>query len=150
MPTQVIWGKLNFNVAGNIIRGVDGFKASISIKEKDSESKKKFTELEEVSFSVKTSLETGGNPIKDYNYLKTYIKYPKKGYALQINEGSGFETWKGLKFLLEKVDLSDTKMDSRGRIHAGTINLTFREKNKKLNKKKVKKFRQQSELTGTW
>ena len=150
MPTQVIWGKLNFNVNGSVIRGVSGFKASISIKEKDSKCKKKFTEQEEVSFSIKTSLEAGGNPIKDYNYLKTYIKYPKKGYALQINEGSGFETWKGLKFVMEKVDLSETRMDAKGRIHAGTINLTFKEANKKLNKKKVKKFRRQSELQGTW
>lgn len=154
MSVQVQWGKLKFQVSGGIVRGVKDFNASLAIKKDDSKSKKKYTENETLSFTITTSIATGGNPIKDYDFLKTYIGYPAKGSKLKVNNGSGtsLSAWKGGKFKLEGVDLSGTSMDSYGRILSAEIKLSFVEVGtKKVGKKgKVKKFRKQSNIKGTW
>ena len=81
MATLVQWGPLKFRAESKIIRNIDGFQASLKIKDSDSKCKKEFTEPEEIKFTVLTSLETGGNPIKDYNYLKSFIGANEKGEA---------------------------------------------------------------------
>ncbi len=154
MGVQIQWGKLNFKTNGKVIRGVKDFNASLAKKESDSKSKKQFTELETVSFTITTSLATGGNPLKDYNFLKTFIGLPVNGYKFKVNDGTGTKLvgWKGAKFILESVDLSGTQLDINGRMLAAEIKLSFVELNnpKIGKKKKVKNFRKQSKVKGTW
>lgn len=153
MSVQIKWGKMNFKVTGNVVRGVKGFAAGTKIKGDKSDSKKAFTENETIAFSITTSLATGGNPIKDYGYLKTFIGYPKKGYKMMVNFGTGstLGKWKGGKFRLDAVDLSNTLMDSYGRLLAAEIKLSFTEVGTKKvgSKKTVKnKYRKQCKTKG--
>lgn len=161
MGTQVKWGTLNFNVTGKITRGVTGFTASIAKKGKDSESKKEFTEAEEVSFTITSSLVAGGNPLKDYTLLKSFIAYnskakkeKKRGYKLQVNDGNKKKLigWRGGKFELTNVTLNNTKMDAFGRILAAEIGLKFKEiPTKSAGKKKtIKNYQKKFKLKGTW
>lgn len=93
--TIVKWGSLRFRVDGKVVRSVEGFQASLKEKESDSKCKKKYTEPEEIKFNISTSLETGGNPLKDYNYLKSFInangKGEKKAMKLKVQE-TGVQT----------------------------------------------------------
>ncbi|MCR4834376.1 MAG: hypothetical protein K5900_12445 [Butyrivibrio sp.] len=153
MSTMVKWGSLKFRVDGKVVRSIKDFSASLVMKGDDSKSKKKFTELEEVSFTVMSSLATKGNPIKDYDYLKSFINFKEKGYKLMVNNGTGtsLSAWKGGYFNLTEVSLASTQMDGRGRIIAAEIQLKFTEVNNKKTqkigtKKKIKKYRKKSNL----
>lgn len=206
--TQVQWGSLRFRVDGKIVRGVDGFQASIKAKDDNSKCLKQFTEAEEIKFSILTSLETGGNPIKDYNYLKSFINADDQGETkacrLKVQEpymtterhieehrvlvtapyhdsrreyyrtilsykdvsvmDCKLTNWKGGKFKLSSVSMSDVQMDGKGRIHAARIDLAFVEVPEYLGTpdpvtgqndfdgswRQVKTYRQQSLVNNTW
>ncbi|MBQ7615684.1 MAG: hypothetical protein IJU77_11610 [Butyrivibrio sp.] len=142
MSTQVQWGKLKFNVNGRVAHGVKSFAASLKMKDEGSKCKKKYSEPEEVSFSITTHVLAGGNPLNDYDFLKSYVG--QKGH-LKVNETykKKLDKWRagGAKFKLEKVEMSNAEMDNYGRIVKAEIKLNFIEQpTKKTGKKsKVKK-----------
>ncbi len=156
MSVQIQWGKLRFKVEGKLVRGVTNYSATLKAKGDSSKSKKAFTENETISFTITTSLYTGGNPLKDYDYLKTYINNPKKGSKMMINDGKKKKlvNYRGGKFRLTSVTLTNTQMDNKGRVLMGEINLSFEEVGTKGNGKKgkVKKYRKQAlkGLKSTW
>ena len=141
MATLVQWGPLKFRADSKIVRSVDGFQASLKIKDSDSECKKRYTEPEEIKFTVITSLETGGNPIKDYNYLKSFINADKKGarQACKLKIQEPYEDKKKVKVTV-KVKTGKKKKKTKTKTKTKTIQVY----NSKLKDWKGSKFKLQS------
>jgi hypothetical protein len=139
MATTIKWGKLVFKTDSKVVHSVDGLSAKAKQAGDDSKSKKKKNlsmELEEVSFTIKDSLALGGNPMNDYHFLRSYIG--KAG-----NMRIGTIKWKGTKFKLQSVELTNSMLDVRGNVVAAEIKLGFIEDNAnrllKLTRKKIRK-----------
>ena len=142
MSTQIKWGGLAFKVDGAITHGIDGFQAALTRKSDSSKSKKALSEAETISFTITSCALLGGSPVNDYDYLKSFVGFKKK---LSVNNGfsTKLSAWRagGAKFILDKVELTDTEMDNFGRIITAEIKLSFIEDGTKNtgSKKKVKK-----------
>lgn len=156
MSVQFKWGKLKFKVDNNVAHGIEAYAASLKAKADGSKSQKAYSEAETISFSITSSVLTGGRPMHDYNFLKSYVGQMGK---VKVNEGtgqklSGYRNG-GAKFKLESVELSGCEMDNYGRILAAEIKLKFVEdtsKPKPGSKGKVNKYRKKvkKKIKGKW
>lgn len=145
MSTQVIWGKLKFKVDGRIAHGVRSLTASLKAKDEKSESKKKYSEAEEISFSITSHVLVGGSPINDYDFLKSYVGQKGK-LKVNLENSTKLAQWRagGAKFRMESVEMSNTEMDNYGRIIKAEIKINLLEqptKNTGSKKKVTKKIR---------
>ncbi len=124
MATMGKWRDKTFEVSTNKVNPFDGFSTSAEIKGKDSKSKKKKTELEEVSFSVNCHSAAGVDPENEYYSWRSRIG---KTGPLYVHG----RIWKSNPLKLTKVSLGGVIQDDFGRFRYTEISLTFEEVNQK-------------------
>jgi hypothetical protein len=123
MAIMAKWGKKTFEVSTKKVNPISNFATSTSMKEDNSKSKKKDTELVSFTFDVNLHAAAGVSPKSEYESWCNLIK--STGILYLNGERFGRET------RLTKVGLSGVILDDFGRIRYGVLGLTFLEVNKK-------------------
>ena len=125
MSIQAQWNNEKFGITASSLKNLESFEISCGIvtEEQESSNKVKKTVVkgyaaEELKISYNAGFVVGTDPRQEFEYFKKIAGMQDNFYLGNVNVGR-------TQFELDEVQLSDTQMDTNGRVFSGKISLSF-------------------------